>query len=67
MSSDEKPLEWIGRSYAEFMAFPRTTIRKAGRELGFVQEGEEPEDWKPRRRSGPVPARSGCGRTRVAP
>lgn len=53
MSRDEKPLEWVGRSYAEFMAFPHTAIRKAGRELGFVQEGEEPEDWKPMEAIGP--------------
>lgn len=53
MSRDEKPLQWIGRSYAEFMNFPRSAIRVAGRELGFVQEGEEPEDWKPMETIGP--------------
>ncbi|HEX6041970.1 type II toxin-antitoxin system RelE/ParE family toxin [Longimicrobium sp.] len=53
MSGDEKLVEWVGRSKAELLDFPRAAIRRAGRELGLVQEGEEPEDWRPMETIGP--------------
>ncbi len=43
----ELPLEFLGDSYDRFMAFPRAAIRSAGYQLGLVQLGEEPQDWKP--------------------
>jgi phage-related protein len=53
MASDEKPLEWVGRSYDELQDFPPSAIHNAGYNLGLVQEGEEPEDWKPMESVGP--------------
>lgn len=44
---DEKELRWVGSSYDDLMAFPREARRTAGFELGKVQAGLDPEDWKP--------------------
>lgn len=44
---DEKELRWVGSAYGDLMNFPRETRRNAGFELGKVQAGLEPEDWKP--------------------
>lgn len=53
MSSDEKPLEWVGRSYAELLSFPPDVVHQAGYNLGRVQLGKEPGDWKPMESIGP--------------
>ena len=53
MSSDEKPIEWVGRVYDELMAFPPPVVREVGYNLGLVQEGGEPEAWKPMEEIGP--------------
>jgi phage-related protein len=53
MSRDEKPLEWVGRSYEELQDFPPSAIHEAGYNLGLVQEGGTPEDWKPMEIVGP--------------
>jgi len=42
-----KDLEFIGSSYEDLCAFPRPVRREAGYQLGLVQEGENPDDWKP--------------------
>jgi phage-related protein len=44
---DEKELLWVGSSYDDLLEFPREVRRTAGFELGKVQAGLEPEDWKP--------------------
>ena len=44
---DEKELLWVGSSYDDLLEFPREARRTAGFELGKVQAGLEPEDWKP--------------------
>lgn len=44
---DEKELRWVGSSYDDLLEFPREARRTAGFELGKVQAGLEPEDWKP--------------------
>lgn len=44
---DEKELLWVGSSYDDLLDFPREARRTAGFELGKVQAGLEPEDWKP--------------------
>jgi phage-related protein len=44
---DEKELRWVGSSFADLMEFPRDARRRAGFELGKVQAGLDPEDWKP--------------------
>jgi phage-related protein len=53
MSTDEKKIEWIGRARAELLSFPPDALHEAGYNLGFVQEGKEPEDWKPMESIGP--------------
>ncbi len=42
-----KRLDWIRGSYKRLKAFPIEARKKAGHELMRVQEGLEPEDWKP--------------------
>ena len=47
MSSDEKPLAWLGSSYRDLPAFPPAARRAVGHNLGLVQNGLMPEDIKP--------------------
>ena len=42
-----KPLEFVGTAYADLCAFPRNARREAGHELDLVQQGLDPDDWKP--------------------
>lgn len=42
-----KPVRWLGTSLAAVKAFPDEARREAGFELGEVQKGLEPSDWKP--------------------
>ena len=44
---DEPEIRWIGSSYADLLAFPADARREAGFQLGKVQEGLNPDDWKP--------------------
>lgn len=44
---DEKPIYWIGSAYDDLLAFPEDARRNAGFQLGKVQSGIEPDDWKP--------------------
>ena len=48
-----KPLEFVGSSLNDLRAFPAEARRAAGFELGFVQRGLEPSDWKPMKEIGP--------------
>ena len=43
----EKDLQWRGSSYKDLLSFPDESRRDAGYQLGFVQLGFEPSDWKP--------------------
>ena len=43
----EKELQWRGSSYKDLLSFPEEVRRDAGYQLGFVQLGLEPSDWKP--------------------
>lgn len=43
----EKPLAWLGSSLADVRAFPAEAKRAAGYQLGRVQQGLMPADWKP--------------------
>jgi phage-related protein len=45
--ADEKPVAFLGSSLDDLKAFPKTIQRLAGYELGKVQSGAEPADWKP--------------------
>ena len=49
----EKQLDWRGSSYKDLQSFPEGSCREAGYQLGFVQLGFEPEDWKPMSTIGP--------------
>lgn len=48
-----KPLEFVGSSLDDLREFPAEARRAAGFELGFVQRGLEPSDWKPIKEVGP--------------
>lgn len=42
-----KLLEFVGSSLDDLRTFPAEARRAAGFELGFVQRGLAPSDWKP--------------------
>ena len=43
----DKPLVWLGSSQVDLRAFPQDARRVAGFQLRRVQQGLEPNDWKP--------------------
>jgi len=43
----QKPLYWIGDSLDAVKTFSAEARREAGHQLGRVQDGKEPTDWKP--------------------
>ncbi len=45
--SDPKSVEFRGSSLDDLRAFPLAAKRAAGHQLDQVQNGEEPDDWKP--------------------
>jgi phage-related protein len=49
----EKPLCWLGSSLDDLRAFPENARREAGYQLGRVQQGLMPDDWKPMTLVGP--------------
>ena len=42
-----KPVEFRGSSLADLRAFPSAARREAGHQIDRVQNGLEPDDWKP--------------------
>ncbi|MCL2022452.1 MAG: type II toxin-antitoxin system RelE/ParE family toxin [Betaproteobacteria bacterium] len=44
---DFKPIEFRGNSLDDLRTFPLTARREAGHQLDQVQNGQEPDDWKP--------------------
>lgn len=44
---DPKPVEFRGSSLDDLRAFPLLAKREAGHQLDQVQNGQEPDDWKP--------------------
>lgn len=44
---EEKEIRWIGSAYDDLCAFPEAPRRAAGHQLGRVQAGLSPDDWKP--------------------
>jgi phage-related protein len=44
---DEKEIRWIGSSLDDLLGFPDDARREAGFQLGRVQAGLDPDDWKP--------------------
>ena len=49
----DKPLLWLGSSRSDLKRFPAAARRVAGFQLRRVQQGLEPNDWKPMRDVGP--------------
>ena len=49
----DKPLFWLGSSRSDLKAFPQDARRIAGFQLRRVQQGLEPNDWKPMPAVGP--------------
>ncbi|HET6232796.1 MAG TPA: type II toxin-antitoxin system RelE/ParE family toxin [Longimicrobiaceae bacterium] len=47
MGAGEKRLEWMGASLADVTAFPGAARQEAGYQLGRVQLGGMPTDFKP--------------------
>lgn len=43
----DRELRWVGSAYQDLKGFPDAPRRDAGFQLGKVQAGLEPEDWKP--------------------
>jgi len=43
----EKPIYWIGSSLKDLLDLPDEVKREAGYQLHRVQNGLEPENWKP--------------------
>ncbi len=43
---DEKQIRWVGSAYEDLLAFPKDARKEAGFQLGKVQAGLEPADWK---------------------
>ena len=46
-AASEKEIRWVGSSYDDLLAFPKAPRKAAGFQLGKVQAGLEPADWKP--------------------
>ena len=42
-----KRLAFLGNARADLRKFPELARRKAGFQLGLIQDGFDPEDWKP--------------------
>lgn len=49
----EKPVAWLGSSLDDIRRFPEDARRAAGYQLGRVQQGLLPTDWKPMSTVGP--------------
>lgn len=45
--TDPKPVEFRGSSLDDLRAFPLAEKRDAGHQLDQVQNGQDPDDWKP--------------------
>ncbi len=45
--ADSKAVEFRGSSLEDLRGFPLTARREAGHQLDQVQNGREPDDWKP--------------------
>jgi phage-related protein len=43
---DEKEIRWLGSAYRDLLTFSEEARREAGFQLGRVQAGLNPKDWK---------------------
>ncbi|PZU47961.1 MAG: hypothetical protein DI568_08325 [Sphingomonas sp.] len=53
MNGPIKPVEFRGGALADLRAFPEEARREAGFQLDQVQNGRDPDDWKPMTTIGP--------------
>ncbi len=44
---NEKQIRWVGSAYDDLRTFPKDARKEAGFQLGKVQAGLDPADWKP--------------------
>ena len=51
--ADLKPIIFCGNSLDDLRSFPCMARREAGHQLDQVQNGLEPDDWKPMKTIGP--------------
>lgn len=49
----EKEIRWLGSSFRDLLAFPEESRRLAGFQLGKIQAGLDPDNWKPLDTVGP--------------
>jgi phage-related protein len=49
----EKPIAWLGTARRDIRAFPADARRRSGFQLRKVQQGLDPDDWKPMTSVGP--------------
>ncbi len=49
----DRPLIWLGNSRGDVRAFPELARRLTGFQLRLVQQGSDPDDWKPMPTVGP--------------
>jgi phage-related protein len=47
MKTNPKQIRWLGNSLEEVKTFSDEAKRSAGHQLGLVQSGHDPLDWKP--------------------
>jgi phage-related protein len=47
VSDRAKPVEFRGSALDDLRDFPRVARREAGHQIDQVQQGREPDDWKP--------------------
>ena len=45
--TEEKPIHWVGSSLKDLLTFPDEIKQDAGYQLHRVQNGFDPENWKP--------------------
>jgi phage-related protein len=43
----DKEIRWMGSSFNDLLTFPDEARRQAGFQLGKVQAGLDPDEWKP--------------------
>lgn len=48
-----KGIVWVGSSLEDLRGFPKSAMQRAGYQLEGLQEGDEPDDWKPMKSVGP--------------
>jgi phage-related protein len=49
----DKPIAWLGTARRDIGAFPADARRRCGFQLRKVQQGFDPDDWKPMTTIGP--------------